>query len=63
MAFTSKTGWRDFLHRLFVTPGKFSLRPLPTSQAEKAEAAANRPPKAEKDLTRLKLDSEQSPPD
>jgi len=61
MAFTRKVGWRDWFHEMFVRQGLFSLRSMPTNRAENAEAASKT--RQEKDLTRLHLDSESTPPD
>ena len=61
MAFTRKLGWRDWFHEMFVRQGLFSLRPMPTNRAENAESASKS--RQEKDLTRLYLDSNSTPPD
>ena len=47
---------REWFHETFVKGGYFSLRPLPTTKAERAEAAHRLPP--EKEITRLNLDSD-----
>jgi hypothetical protein len=47
---------REWFHETFVRGGYFSLRPLPTTNAERAEAAKSIQP--EKNITRLNLDSD-----
>ena len=52
--------WREWFYQTFVRHGYFSVRPLPTTEAERLEASTHVvQPTA--DLTRLNLDSASSP--
>jgi hypothetical protein len=52
--------WREWLRDTFIRGGYFSLRPLPTTEAERREAAeAARP--SDTTITRLDLESSSNP--
>lgn len=48
--------WRDWLFETFGRGGYFSLRPLPTTEAERLQQVNEAAPP--KDITRLNLDAE-----
>jgi len=48
--------WREWLFETFGKGGYFSLRPMPTTQAERRQQAENQAPP--EDITRLDLDAD-----
>jgi hypothetical protein len=60
MPFARKRSWRDWFQEAFVRQGMFSTRPMPTTRAEEAEAAAANKGQHQ-ETTRLNLDSESAP--
>jgi hypothetical protein len=52
--------WREWLYQTFVRHGYFAVRPLPSTEAERREAAEGAAPP--KDITKLNLNSTASRP-